>query len=289
MRKLSVRGYRFRNRSKTSALVLLLGAAAMVPGTVATAGANTVLGQFTLSNYYTPTSPTNPTPTDPNNPLSATVTFTYLNPSANGGYNLAVTIDNTSTPYSSNELIRDVVFQVSDQGSLLTGTPTGSMYLPNSVQEWLTAGSPTTIAAGGSLNYPWAFGKSAAYPRSYDLASQQLHDGANSDMVGPPTQSLGSAGTTVGWNIETTGPVLIPYNRDQVTFNVNVPNLDAAAIVQNVYVGYGNTVTVGGYFPLGGYAEIPSSAAAVPEPSIGLIAAGSLIGAGLLGRRRRNR
>ncbi len=287
MRKFSVGGSGIRNQSKTSAWALLIGAIAVTTVSAATVGADTVLGQFTLSNYYTPTSPTNSTPTDPSNPLSATVTFTYLSPSVNGGNNLAVTIDNTSTPSSSNELIRDVVFQISDQGSLLTGTPaSSSVYLPNYVQEWLN-GSPTQIPSGGSLNYPWTIDGSASYSGSYDLTSQQQSDDVNFDMVGPPSQSLGDAGQTVGSNLDTTGPILIPFNGDQVTFDVNLPNLNTAAIVQNVYIGYGNTVTKN-YFPLGGYVEIPSSAAAAPEPSIGILSAASLIGAGLILRRRRH-
>ncbi len=270
----------------SAAFLLASAAAALTHG--AAARADTTLGSFTLSNYYTPTSPTDSTPTDPSNPLSATVTFTYLNPAAAGGYNLAVQIANTSTPVSTNELIRDIVFQVSDHGNLLTGTPTSSSaYLASYASEDYS-GSPSTIAPGGSLYSAWAIGSSASYANSYDLTSQAVTPGRNLDMIGPPLTDMGSANQTVGSG--PLAPALLPYgNSNSITFDVNIPNLDSAATIQNIYVGYGFTTTLGGYVPLGGYVLIPSSdpPAPVPEPSTAA-ATGVMLGlAGLFIRRRR--
>ncbi len=286
MRKLCIGGCNFGNRSKTSALAVLISAVAVTTASTAIVRADTVLGQFTLTNYYTPTSPTDPTPTDPSNPLSATVTFTYLNPSANGGNNLAVTIDNTSTPYSSNELIRDVVFQVSDNGSLLTGTPGNpSPYLATSAYEYDEAGTQSLVPPGGTLSYPWTIGTSSAYLNSYELSSTQKN-GANLDMVAPPIASLAGADYTVAQG--NLAPVLTPASGDSITFDVSISNLDNSSTVQSVFLGYGFKSDLGGYVPLGGYVAMQSDAVVTPEPSIGLFATGGLIGAGLLARRRRS-
>ncbi len=272
---------------RISAAFLLASAAAALTHSVA-AQADTILGSFTLSNYYTPTSPTNSTPTDPSNPLSATITFTYLKPAAAGGYNLAVQIANTSTPVSNNELIRDVVFQVSDNGNLLTGSPSSSTaYLASYASEDYS-GSPSTIAPGGSLSSSWAIDSSASYANSYDLTSQAPSQNRNLDMIGPPLADMGSANQTVGSG--SLAPALLPASGNNgVTFDVNIPNLDGAATIQNIYVGYGFTSTLGGYVPLGGYVSIPSSdpPAVVPEPSTAAVAGAMLCLAGLFIRRRR--
>lgn len=286
MRKLFIGGNGVNRQIKLPIKAAFLSAAMVALGFTAAAKADTVLGQFTLTNYYTPTSPTDSTPTDPSNPLSATVTFTYLSPSVNGGDNLAVTIANTSTPLSSNELIRDVVFQISDRGTILDDAPAASgAYMPNYAEEYLN-GSETRIAPG-ALTYPWQIVASPSYPSSYDLTSpaaafEQYQ--VNADMVGPSYASMGQPGQSIN---STHLTVLLPYPPASVTFDVSIPNLDSMAAVQNVYIGYGLTSTLGGYAPLGGYVEIPSSAAAVPEPSIGAALGSMLAVAGLLIRHRR--
>ncbi len=288
MRKLFIGENGVNRQIKLPIKAVFLSAAMVALGFTAAAKADTVLGQFTLTNYYTPTSPTASTPTDPNHPLSATVTFTYLSPSVNGGDNLAVTIANTSTPLSSNELIRDVVFQISNQGALLTATPTSSTtYLATDADEYSYSGSSSYMAAGTTLSYPWTIGASATYAKSYDLSSQKQNSGANLDMIGPPNNgSLNDINNTVGGG--NLAPVLIPYgSNSSIIFDVNIPNLSDNATVRNIYIGYGDTTTINGLVPLGGYVEIPSSAAAVPEPSIGAAVGAMLAVAGLLIHHRR--
>lgn len=264
-----------------------LAAVLLATGLATTAGADTELGQFTLANYYTPTSPTDSTPTDPSNPLTATIAFTYLNAGPNGD-NLAVAIANTSTPASSNELIRDVVFQISNNGGLLTSPLTSSAtYLADAADEFDNNGT-IPFAPGKTLTYPWSISASATYSHSYDLSSMVNPNYAsytiNADMVGSSSYSMAGINSTA--YVFGYAPALIPQAAGgSVTFDVNVPNLTSNATIQNVYIGYGQTTTAGGHIPQGGYVEIPTSEA-VPEPSMAATVATLLMGAGLLARRR---
>ena len=293
MRKNCFRQVKSMHSIRCVSTAVLLASAAMAVAQPAVAVADTSLGSFPISNYYTPTSPTNPTPTDPSNPLSAAITFTYLSSGPNGD-NLSVPIANSSTPASSNEMIRDVVFQVSDHGNLLTGAPTSSAaYLATSSGEYNKSSGVSGIPAGGTLSYPWSIGLSSAYANSFDLSSEQGFQGINEDMVGPAANgtNYGNAGNTVATNYF--APALVPVGGDTVTFDVNIPSLDSAAQIQNIYLGYGivygSTSVLSGYAPLGGYAYITSSdpPAVVPEPSTAAAAGAMLALAGLFIRRRR--
>jgi hypothetical protein len=261
----------------------------LAAGLAVNADADTTLGQFTLYNYYTPISPGSSTLSDPKNPLSATVTFTYLTSGPNSD-NLAVTIANTSTPVSSNELIRDVVFQVSGNNGLLTSPlTTSSTYLGSAAYEY-DSNEQITVLAGDAPTYPWSIAASATFSNSYDLSSTTTQANSNNvvnaDLIGPPEVNIGSLPTSAF--INGAAPALLPYSVSDITFDVNIPNLGTSATIQNVYIGYGQTNDLGGYIPLGGYVEIPSSVpTVVPEPSMGIIALALCAGAGLVLRRRR--
>ena len=267
---------------KRISTAFLLASAAAAFTHSAAAQADTTLGSFTLSNYYTPTDSTG-------NPLSATVTFTYLS-SGPDGDNLSVAIANNSSPTTSNELIRDVVFQISDNGNLLTASPSSSAtYLATSSGEYYKNSGVTNISAGGTLSYPWSIGSTSAYPNSYDLSSQEQDQSFNEDMLGPAAvgPAYGSADNSVATG--SFGPALVPVDGDIVTFDVNIPGLVSTANIQNIYIGYGEPSTVYGQAPLGGYVNIASSDPPVlaPEPSAAAALGTTLAIGGLFIRRRR--
>lgn|GEM_PF-2750787 len=288
MRKFSCyhrRGVSASSVAKLATMAVLVLAA----GLAVNADADTTLGQFTLSNYYIPISPGSATLSDPDNPLSATVSFTYLTAGPSGD-NLAVAIENTSTPASSNELIRDVVFQASANGNLLTNPVTSSSaYLATYASEY-TSNAANQISPSNPLTYPWSVGSSGTYRDSYDLSSSTTGLNGytvNADMIGAAPVLMGDATSSV-YVYDNQIPALVPVNNDEITFDVKIPNLISSATIQDVYIGYGQTTTVGGRIPLGGYVEIPSSeAVAAPEPSMALTAATLCAGAGLVLRRRR--
>ncbi len=263
------------NGGKLPVLAAILGGVVLAGSFSSGLQADAPLGTFTLTNYYTPTSPTNSTLTDPSNPLSATITFNYLSSNSNG--NLGITISNTSTPVSNNEMIRDVVFQISDGGQLLSGSPINSTaYLANDVYEY-NNGSESPVFAGGTLTAPWAIQLSSNYSNSYDLTSTKASV-ANLDLVGPSTfADYGSAGTSIN------DAGFTPCLMGPVTFDVNIPNLDSSAFIQNISIGYG-LIGSGSLGLDGGYAEILSS---VPAPEPGAAALLALCAGALLLKRRR--